>query len=61
MMEFMEGINEVRCGALRQRHPNASEAELDALWVEETYRDSVDQGWLARAVQAIKNRDRHGP
>lgn len=59
MMDFVHGMNLVRYGALRERHPDASEAELDAIWAEETYRDSVDPGFLARALNAIRNRDRN--
>ncbi|GAB4329693.1 MAG: hypothetical protein Kow0010_14290 [Dehalococcoidia bacterium] len=59
MMECMRGIDDVRYGALRQRHPGASEAELDALRVAETYRDTVEPGSLARAVEAIRKRGRH--
>lgn len=58
MMDFTQAINEVRYGALRQRHPDATPAELDALWVEETYRDSLDPEFLARAADAIRARER---
>ena len=45
-----------RMGMLRQEHPDASEAELTAIWTEERYRDSLPADFLARAVAAIRAR-----
>ena len=47
-----------RMGMLRQEHPDASEAELTAIWTEERYRDSLPADFLARAVAAIRERGR---
>ncbi len=49
---------ESRIAVLRQEHPDASEAELTAIWTEERYRDSLPADFLARAVAAIRARDR---
>lgn len=43
-----------RYNLLARRNPGASDAELMALWVEETYRGTVDPGFLARACAAIR-------
>ena len=48
---------QARMGMLREEHPEASEAELTALWTEERYRDSLPADFLARAVAAIRARD----
>jgi hypothetical protein len=45
-----------RYNLLARRNPGASDAELMALWVEETYRGTVDPGFLARACAAIRAR-----
>ena len=45
-----------RMGMLRREHPDASEAELTAIWTEERYRDSLPADFLARAVAAIRAR-----
>lgn len=45
-----------RYNLLARRNPGASDAELMALWVEETYRGTVDAGFLARACAAIRAR-----
>ena len=45
-------------GTLRREHPDASEAELTAIWTEERYRDSLPVDFLARAVAAIRERGR---
>jgi hypothetical protein len=39
------------------RHPGASEAELDALWVEEMWGDELDPALIAKACAIIRSRD----
>jgi hypothetical protein len=46
----------LRLNLIRQRNPGASEAELIALWTEETYRHSLDPAFLAKALAAIRAR-----
>ena len=48
---------EGRMSTLREQYPDASEAELTAIWTEERYRDSLDPEFLARACAAIRARD----
>lgn len=48
---------EARMCTLREQYPDASEAELTAIWTEERYRDSLPADFLARAVKAIRERD----
>ncbi len=48
---------QARMSTLREQHPDASEAELTAIWTEERYRDSLDPEFLARACAAIRARD----
>ncbi len=57
MLDLANAGIEARVGMLREEHPEASEAELTALWTEERYRDSLPAGFLARAVAAIRARD----
>ena len=47
---------EPRLAVLRVEHPDASEAELTAIWTEERYRDSLPADFLARAIAAIRAR-----
>jgi len=56
MLEWGDLGNQVRYEMIRQRHPGASESELIALWTEETYRNSLDPTFLAKAVAAIRAR-----
>ncbi len=56
MLDLSEMYIEARVGVLRQEHPDASEAELTAIWTEERYRDSLPADFLARAVAAIRAR-----
>ncbi len=58
MLDLANAGIEARMGMLRQEHPDASEAELTAIWTEERYRDSLPADFLARAVAAIRSRDR---
>jgi hypothetical protein len=46
----------IRLSAIRERNPGLSEAELMALWTEETYRGQVDADFLARACADIRAR-----
>lgn len=57
MLELVSLFVERRMGMLRKEHPDASEAELTAIWTEERYRDSLPADFLARAVAAIRARD----
>ena len=57
MLDLTNAGIEARMGVLREEHPDASEAELTAIWTEERYRDSLPADFLARAVQAIRERD----
>ncbi len=56
MLDLANAGIEARVGMLREEHPDASEAELTALWTEERYRDSLPADFLARAVAAIRAR-----
>ena len=58
MLDLANAGIEARMSLLRQEHPDASEAELTAIWTEERYRDSLPADFLARAVAAIRARDR---
>ncbi len=58
MLDLTEMYVGARVGMLRQEHPDASEAELTAIWTEERYRDSLPAAFLARAVAAIRERGR---
>ncbi len=53
MLRWTHQLNLFRYNAIRARHPEASEAELMAIWTEETYRGTVAPGFLARACAAI--------
>lgn len=57
MLDLTGLFIEPRMGVLREEHPEASEAELTAIWTEERYRDSLPADFLARAVAAIRARD----
>lgn len=57
MLDLTNAGIEARMGMLRKEHPDASQAELTAIWTEERYRDSLPADFLARAVQAIRERD----
>jgi hypothetical protein len=46
--------SQIRMEQMRQRNPGASDAELLALWTEQTYRGSVDDDYLARVCTAIR-------
>ena len=52
----MHLANMHRYNLIARRNPGASDAELMALWVEETYRGTVDPAFLARACEAIRAR-----
>lgn len=54
MLNWTHQLNLLRYTAIRARNPAASEAELISLWTEETYRDTVDPAFLARACAAIR-------
>lgn len=57
MLDLANKGIQARMGVLRREHPEASEAELTAIWTEERYRDSLDPEFLARACAAIRARD----
>lgn len=54
MLLWGHELDLMRYEFIRSRHPGAAEAELMALWTEQTYRGSVDPGFLARACAAIR-------
>ena len=54
-MQYVTVLAKYRDMALR--HPGASEAELDALWVEEMYGGQVDPKLIAKACAIIRSRD----
>ena len=56
MLDLVSLFVEPRMGVLRKEHPDASEAELTAIWTEERYRDSLPADFLARACAAIRER-----
>lgn len=56
MMDLANAGIEARMGMLRKEHPEASEAEITAIWTEERYRDELPADFLARAVAAIRAR-----
>ncbi len=56
MFDFVHEHNTARYEAIRRRNPEASAAELTALWTEETYRDRLPADFLARALAAIRER-----
>lgn len=57
MLDLANAGIKARISMLRQEHPDASEAELTAIWTEERYRDELPADFLARAVAAIRARD----
>ena len=57
MLDLTNAGIEARMGVLREEQRDASEAELTAIWTEERYRNSLPADFLARAVQAIRERD----
>ena len=57
MLDLASKGIQARMSTLRQQYPDASEAELTAIWTEERYRDSLDPEFLARACAAIRARD----
>ena len=58
LLDLAHAFIGARMGMLRREHPDASEAELTAIWTEERYRDSLPADFLARAVAAIRERGR---
>lgn len=60
VLRWTQMASQIRMSRIRARHPDASEAEMLALWTEETYRGTVDADFLARACAAIRNRDTAG-
>ncbi len=57
MLDLAKMGIEARMSTLHEQFPDASEAELTAIWTEERYRDSLPADFLARAVKAIRERD----
>ncbi len=49
-------FDDLRYNIIRQRNPGATEAEVTALWTEETYRHTVAPAFLARVLAAIRAR-----
>ena len=56
MLNWSHEVNWIRMHRIHLNNPAASEAEVLALWTEETFRDSVDPGFLARACAEIRRR-----
>ena len=48
---------QVRETMIRKLHPGASDAELDAIWVGEVYKDDLDPAFLRAAQEFIRTRD----
>ena len=57
MLNFQETIRQVQKENILLRYPGASDAEVDAIWVEETYRDELDSEFLKAAAESIRTRD----
>jgi hypothetical protein len=55
MLAWCGTLNRLRYDFLSSRNPGASEAEIIALWTEQTYRGTVDDGFLDRALAAIRS------
>ncbi|MBI5949356.1 MAG: hypothetical protein HY875_14555 [Chloroflexi bacterium] len=53
-LAWCDQLNSLRYELIRQRNPGATEAEVTALWTEETYRDTVEPAFLAKVVAAIR-------
>jgi hypothetical protein len=57
MLRWSGELNRARLHLLAARHPGASDAELLALWTEQSYRGTVPDALLDRALAAIRARD----
>lgn len=55
-LERISDFDELRYNLIAARNPNASEAEILALWTEQTYRDSMEPTALARWCDMIRAR-----
>ncbi len=42
---------------LTMKHPGASENEINAIWLESTYRGKVDDRLMDKALAVIRSRD----
>ena len=56
MLNWCHEVNCIRMHRIEQNNPGATEGEVLALWTEETFRDTVDPGLLARACAEIRRR-----
>ncbi len=57
LLSRREQFWEMRRDQLRRKHPGASQHEIMALWVEQTYRDSLPPDFLAKAAASIRALD----
>ena len=53
-------LADFRRGYMQSQNPAASESEILALWTEETYRETVEPAFLARACAEIRRRGLEG-
>ncbi len=58
MFERLETFRQVRLRVIGDRHPDASEAEVYAFWVGETYEDDLDPEFLKVAQEHIRSQGR---
>ncbi len=52
--ERRDAAREMRRAMLRRQHPALSGAEINALWLEQTYRGAVPDALLDEAVRHIR-------
>lgn len=55
--EHKSAINEVRVQRIRRLNPGATDADVYAIWVEDTYKDDLDPEFLKTVQHAIRTRD----
>ena len=55
-LERISAFDDLRYEGVREKHPEASENELLALWTEQTYLQSMPAEWVAKAVALIRER-----
>lgn len=56
MLRWCGELQAMRIKMLKAANPSASEAEIIALWTEQTYRGTVADTLLDRALAAIRSR-----
>jgi len=50
-------VRESRIERIRRMNPGASDGEVEAIWVEEMYKDDLDPECLKTVQHAIRTRD----